>query len=146
MGNSHSGDSLNLDSLCAGLQEGRFKNVVVMCGAGISTSAGVPRLQVPLGRPLLQAAQVQPALPGGHLRGVLLPARPRPLLQSSEGDLPPAAVPHHHAQVLQTVGQEGSAEAGVHAEHRRLGVPGGVGRGEGGGGARNVSKELLRIV
>lgn len=33
---------ISLQHIANGLQNGKFKNVVIMCGAGISTNAGVP--------------------------------------------------------------------------------------------------------
>jgi len=38
---------LTLESLANGLKDGKFRNVVVLCGAGISTSAGVPDFRSP---------------------------------------------------------------------------------------------------
>ena len=38
---------LTLKSLAQSLANGDFKNVIVMCGAGISTSAGVPDFRSP---------------------------------------------------------------------------------------------------
>ena len=35
-------DKMTLETLAQNLSNGSFKNVIVMCGAGISTSAGVP--------------------------------------------------------------------------------------------------------
>ena len=33
---------ISLEHIANGLQNGQFKNVIIMCGAGISTNAGVP--------------------------------------------------------------------------------------------------------
>ena len=33
---------MSLQQIAHGLETGNFKNVIVMCGAGISTNAGVP--------------------------------------------------------------------------------------------------------
>ena len=33
---------LTLESVAKGLENGQFKNIIIMCGAGISTNAGVP--------------------------------------------------------------------------------------------------------
>ena len=33
---------ISLQHIANGLQNGKFKNVIIMCGAGISTNAGVP--------------------------------------------------------------------------------------------------------
>jgi len=40
-------EELSLESLARGLKDGKFSNVIVLCGAGISTSAGVPDFRSP---------------------------------------------------------------------------------------------------
>ena len=35
-------EEISLESIARDLEKGTFKNIVVMCGAGISTNAGVP--------------------------------------------------------------------------------------------------------
>ena len=40
-------NSLSFEKLCEGLENGTFKKVIVMCGAGISTSAGIPDFRSP---------------------------------------------------------------------------------------------------
>ncbi len=52
MGNSSTSckedtERMTLDLLAQQLSEGKFKNVVIMCGAGISTNAGVPDFRSP---------------------------------------------------------------------------------------------------
>jgi len=50
MGNRSSrrgGEHFSIDDLCDGLKRGHFRNVVVMCGAGVSTSAGIPDFRTP---------------------------------------------------------------------------------------------------
>jgi len=37
----------SIEALASGLKDGKFRNVVVMCGAGISTNAGVPDFRSP---------------------------------------------------------------------------------------------------
>ena len=41
------GGVLTKDMLVQNLKEGKYKNVIVMCGAGISTSAGIPDFRSP---------------------------------------------------------------------------------------------------
>ena len=40
-------NSLSIEKLCEGLEKGTYKKVIVMCGAGISTSAGIPDFRSP---------------------------------------------------------------------------------------------------
>ena len=40
-------NSLSFEKLCEGLENGTYKKVIVMCGAGISTSAGIPDFRSP---------------------------------------------------------------------------------------------------
>ena len=40
-------NSLSIENICEGLNNGTYKKVIVMCGAGISTSAGIPDFRSP---------------------------------------------------------------------------------------------------
>lgn len=53
MGGSSSKEGLQEEELVEGLRSGQYKNIVIMCGAGISTNAGIPDF-----RPVLQAEEV----------------------------------------------------------------------------------------
>ena len=46
-GGQGNGRRTSLDDLCRRLSSGEYKNVVVMCGAGVSTNAGVPDFRSP---------------------------------------------------------------------------------------------------
>ena len=35
-------EPISIENIAKQLENGRFKNVIIMCGAGISTNAGVP--------------------------------------------------------------------------------------------------------
>ena len=35
-------DPISIESIAKDLEAGKYKNVIIMCGAGISTNAGVP--------------------------------------------------------------------------------------------------------
>ena len=40
-------EDFNVEKVCQGLQDGIFKSIIVITGAGVSTSAGIPDFRTP---------------------------------------------------------------------------------------------------